>query len=211
MAKRGRPAGVDSAETRDRIINAARTIFSVRGYDGASVLKIAESAGLAPSAIYNHYENKATLYMAVFEETADAIWGSVSSATEETTLVEAFDHLIKSSRRVSEDFPAYSDFLSYLPLEARFHPEFKKLMQRRAEFQDQTFGTLAALGTRTGELPELHEYELKEVIRSLVMGWFFERHFRGAEIPGSGEIIIKFIKTICSDANGALDNNEDGS
>ena len=74
MGKRGRPAGVDSAETRQRILDAARTVFSVKGYDGASVLKIAESAELAPSAIYNHYENKETLYMAVFEETADAIW-----------------------------------------------------------------------------------------------------------------------------------------
>ena len=57
MGKRGRPAGVDSAETRQRILDAARTVFSVKGYDGASVLKIAESADLAPSAIYNHYES----------------------------------------------------------------------------------------------------------------------------------------------------------
>ena len=118
MGKRGRPAGVDSAETRQRILYAARAVFSVKGYDGASVLKIAESAELTPSAIYNHYENKETLYMAVFEETADAIWGSLSSASKEKTLVEAFRHLIVSSRKIGDDFPGHSAFIASLPLEA---------------------------------------------------------------------------------------------
>ena len=86
MGRRGRPAGVDSAQTRQRILNAARIVFSVKGYEGASILKIAESAELAPSAIYNHYENKETLYMAVFEETADAIWGTVSVSYTHLTL-----------------------------------------------------------------------------------------------------------------------------
>ncbi len=198
MRKRGRPAGVDSAETRHRILSAARIVFSIKGYDGASILKIAESAELAPSAIYNHYENKETLYMAVFEETADVIWGSVSSASEEKTLVEAFRHLIASSRKIADDFPGHSAFLASVPLEARFHPEFEKLMQRRAQFQDETFQSLASLGTRTGEFSALSEPELKEVIRCLVMGWFFERHFRQGEIPGSGESIVKFVEAISS-------------
>ena len=77
--------------------------------------------------------------MAVFEETADAIWGSVSSASTKDTLVEAFDHLITSSRKIADDFPGHSAFLASLPLEARFHPEFEKLMERRAEFKMRHF------------------------------------------------------------------------
>ena len=76
-----------------------------------------------------------------------------------------------------------------MPHEARFHPDYEKLMNRRAEFQDQTFQSLASLGKKTGEFPELSESELKEVIRCLVMGWFFELHFRHAELPGSGDSI----------------------
>ena len=71
-------------------------------------------------------------------------------------------------------------------------------MQRRAEFQDETFQSLASLGTRTGEFSALSESELKEVIRCLVMRWFFERHFRQAEISGSGESIVKFVEAISS-------------
>ena len=48
--------------------------------------------------------------MAVFEETADAIWGSVSSASEEETLVEAFRHLIHQAERSPMTFPAIQLF-----------------------------------------------------------------------------------------------------
>ena len=105
--------------------------------------------------------------MAVFEETADAIWGSVSSASEKGTLVEAFDHLVTSSRMIAARFPGHSAFLASLPLEARFHPEFEKLMERRAEFQEETLQSLPSLRTRTGELPELTEPELKELVSQL--------------------------------------------
>ena len=115
MGKRGRPAGVDSSVTRKRILDAARSVFSMKGYDGASILKIAETADLVPSAIYHHFENKETLYMAVFEDTADAIWGSVSLASEEKTLVEAFSHLIESSRKIADDFPGHSCLLYTSP------------------------------------------------------------------------------------------------
>ena len=36
----------------------------------------------------------------------------------------------------------------------------------------------------------LSEDEATELIRSIVMGWFFERHFRQEEIPGSADSIL---------------------
>ena len=35
-----------------------------------------------------------------------------------------------------------------------------------------------------------------EVLRSMIMGWFFERHFRGSEIPGSGEALLRVFELI---------------
>ena len=40
--------------------------------------------------------------------------------------------------------------------------------------------------------------EATEVIRSVVMGWFFERHFRGAEIEGSGEAVQHLFRALAS-------------
>jgi len=198
MAKRGRPRGATSLETRKRIIQTAREEFSGKGYDGASIAGIATLADLAPSAIYNYFESKSSLYVAVFEDSADQIWSDVSSARFERTLVEAVSHLIESSRSITDRLPNHSQFLASTPTEARLHPEFLPLLRRRTEFQDQTFAALAAIGIRTGELEGFSIEEGTELLRALIMGWFFERHFRAEEIPGGGEVIIKLFKVLAN-------------
>lgn len=187
---------MDSADTKKRIITVGRLEFSKKGFDGASIASIASEVGLAPSAIYNHYETKVKLYEAVFLDTADEVWSDVSSSLSEGTLLAAVTRLIGSSRSLAERLPHYSNFLASLPVEARLHPEFADLLDRRTRYQDETFNELARLGVRTGELDGFSLEEGREFLRALVMGWFFERHFRDEELSGSGEALIKLIKIL---------------
>lgn len=59
----GRRAG-DSG-TRDAILDAATTLFSQRGYDGASLRAIAAAAGVDPALIRHFFGDKETLFAAV--------------------------------------------------------------------------------------------------------------------------------------------------
>ena len=190
MAKRGRPAGTDSEQTKGKIIDAARLEFSANGYDGASIMSIASNVGIAPSAIYHYFQSKEKLYTEVFKQTSSAIWDSVTPAEEAKTLLEAMTKLLDDSRQISTDLPSFSDFLASLPIEAKMHPEFSDLLRQRADHQDRTFRKLASIGIESGEIDFLSEDEATELIRSIVMGWFFERHFRGEEIPKSAESIL---------------------
>ena len=190
MAKRGRPAGADSEQTKRKILDAARLEFAANGYDGASVTSIASNVGIAPSAIYHYFQSKEKLYTEVFKQTSSAIWDSVTPAEEAETLLQAITNLLDNSRQISTDLPSHSDFLASLPIEARMHPEFSDLLQQRADHQDRTFRKLASIGIKSGEIDFLSEDEATELIRSIVMGWFFERHFRQEEIPKSAESII---------------------
>ncbi|ARP70810.1 TetR family transcriptional regulator [Streptomyces pluripotens] len=52
--RRGRPPRAESADTRDRILTAAREEFSERGYEKTSVRGIAKAAGV-DSALVHHY------------------------------------------------------------------------------------------------------------------------------------------------------------
>jgi AcrR family transcriptional regulator len=56
------------ARTRADLIRAASAVFARRGYGGASVEEIADSAGYSQGAVYSNFENKADLFLAVFEE-----------------------------------------------------------------------------------------------------------------------------------------------
>ena len=194
MRKKGRPKGDDSAATKKKILGAARVEFAANGYDGAAIVAIAKSVGIAPSAVYHYFQSKEKLYTEVFKQTSVAIWDSVSPTDNPPTLVEAMEQLLDNSRLLADKLPSYSDFLASLPIEAKLHPQFSELLKQRADYQDKTFRNLALIGIASGELHFLSEDEATELIRSIIMGWFFERHFRQEEIEHSGEAIISMFK-----------------
>jgi AcrR family transcriptional regulator len=53
--------------TRDSLIDAAATVFARRGFHGASLEEIAETAGFTRGAIYKNFADKEDLFMAVNE------------------------------------------------------------------------------------------------------------------------------------------------
>lgn len=54
-------------KTKDTIIKCARELFSLHGYKGTSVRKIASKVGVRESALYNHFHNKEDIFLAVSE------------------------------------------------------------------------------------------------------------------------------------------------
>ena len=68
-----------AAGTKERIIDAALTQFSEKGYEGTNLLDIAESVGIVKSAIYRHFSGKEELWNTVIdkmEEYYNARFGS---------------------------------------------------------------------------------------------------------------------------------------
>jgi AcrR family transcriptional regulator len=59
---------VNGAESRERILEAARQIAGERGYDGTSIALVSERSGLPASSIYWHFEDKDHLIAAVIEK-----------------------------------------------------------------------------------------------------------------------------------------------
>ena len=55
------------AEVRDRIVAAALAIYAERGLAGASNLRIAKAADVAPATVRNHFPEHGDLAKAVFE------------------------------------------------------------------------------------------------------------------------------------------------
>jgi AcrR family transcriptional regulator len=53
--------------TRDTLIDAAAVVFARRGFHGASLEEIAETAGFTRGAIYKNFTDKEELFLAVWE------------------------------------------------------------------------------------------------------------------------------------------------
>ncbi len=61
-ARRGPRSG--ESDTREEILNAARSAFAVRGYDRATIRLIASEAGVDPALIHHYFGKKEDLFAA---------------------------------------------------------------------------------------------------------------------------------------------------
>jgi len=77
------PAGTDAvaagrmtreqsrANTRERLLAAARSVFARRGFHGASVEEIAAEAGFSTGALYSNFDSKQDLFLVLMEREID--------------------------------------------------------------------------------------------------------------------------------------------
>ncbi len=72
----------DANATKAKILQEARTLFSVKGFDATTVDDIANSSDVNKALIYYYFKNKAGLYAQVMSGLFDAIYDEVVSARE---------------------------------------------------------------------------------------------------------------------------------
>jgi AcrR family transcriptional regulator len=79
--------------TRTALIGAAREVFVRRGFHGASLDEIAETAGFTRGAIYKNFADKEELFLAVFDQV-------------NTQTLDAFGQMIEQEPSKFFDLPA---------------------------------------------------------------------------------------------------------
>ncbi|MDQ0040564.1 TetR/AcrR family transcriptional regulator [Variovorax boronicumulans] len=67
---------------RALVLDAARTVFSEAGIEGASIREIAKKAGYTPGAIYSYFESKEAIYAALLDESLLRLQAAVAEAKE---------------------------------------------------------------------------------------------------------------------------------
>src|SRR3989442_7420371 len=54
-------------QQRERILDAARSLFAIRGFDSVTMAELAEVAGVARATVFNHFGSKVALVEAITE------------------------------------------------------------------------------------------------------------------------------------------------
>jgi AcrR family transcriptional regulator len=86
-------------QQRERILDAARSLFASRGFEAVTMSDVAEQAGVVRATVFNHFGSKGALVEAITEGVLD-VWAGMlerALADEQTptpTLVRAlFEHM----------------------------------------------------------------------------------------------------------------------
>ncbi len=96
--------------TRDRLLEAAAVEFACEGYTGANINRISTAAGFAKGTVYNYFDSKRALLLALVEEIAAAHVQVISARV----VAES-----RAIRRLEQFFRAGFDFVERYPDRAR--------------------------------------------------------------------------------------------
>jgi AcrR family transcriptional regulator len=75
------------ANTRERLLRAARTVFARGGFHGASVEEIASEAGFSTGALYSNFTGKEDLFLVLMEREIDEYAREISDAVRERSSI----------------------------------------------------------------------------------------------------------------------------
>ena len=88
---------------RLQLLGAARDVFVAQGYHAAAMDEIAERAGVSKPVLYQHFPGKLDLYLALLDESAEALIRTMREALSSTT---------DNRQRVPATFKAFYDFVA---------------------------------------------------------------------------------------------------
>ncbi len=138
------------------ILDAARAVFSKRGFNDVTVDEIAAEAGLAKATVYQYFPSKQDIYLAALRagvhELLERTETAMNAAEGARAKIEAFVRTrLEYLHQHQEFFAVYHAQFGNVMHPASFNEEFRKLYRRQFEY------LLAALkeGIKRGELAKV--------------------------------------------------------
>jgi AcrR family transcriptional regulator len=159
---------------RAQLLSVAREVFAEDGYPGAAMEKIAQRAGVTKPVLYQHFEGKKELYLALLDSDMSRLLAQVSGAIE-----SAHDN----PSRIRKGLAAYFNYIEANVDSFRLlfretmgaDPEFRESIDRFHDAAATSIGAIIA--DETGK-----SLELAELLARGIMGmseaaatWWLDR------------------------------------
>jgi AcrR family transcriptional regulator len=178
----GRPPAAKAAETRERIVQAAREVFSELGYDAATFQAIAIRADLTRPAINHYFASKRVLWAEVVEQTnALVVSAGVARAQAETSLLGRLTAFFSVAMQSDSEDRSAAAFLVTSVLEAQRHPELSNdehdSLRASREFMSWAVNDAIKRGELTTDTDINH---LVEMLVAVMWGMGFYAGFVGS-------------------------------
>jgi AcrR family transcriptional regulator len=165
--------------TRQKVLDAARTLFAERGYEPATIRDIAKGAGMSTGAVFANFQDKAELFEAVLSEDLAKLAETLKAAAAAETSLRA--------RLLAALTAGYHGSLEQLPLvqavvaRSWFQPVAAE-MRTRTAIKPLVMVVSDALqaGVRDGELRQ--DADVRLLSELIYEAWL--SNYRGAAYDG---------------------------
>jgi len=166
--------------TRERIVTAARVVFSEFGYDATTFQAIATRADLTRPAINHYFANKQLLYRAVLDQTESLVDRAVDRARAEAGLVAQLSSFSLFVAQLDEADRTAAAFVVTAVLDAQRHPELRQLVGDVSAATREFLGWALTAALDRGELATVADVPaLTEMLLAVLWGVAFYAAFVG--------------------------------
>lgn len=189
------PIRVDKEEKRKEILNAARKIFSQKGFASTKIEDVAREAGIGKGTVYEYFRSKNDIFFALFEEIKAEFHKRVFIMKPKSPPQERLEKYIISALASFEEWKDMShillDFWAEHKSKSSAHFRFDELYRVARE----NLSALIKEGIKKGDFkkidPSLTASMLIALIDGLLLQWVFNpKSFSLREIGSNVAAII---------------------
>lgn len=156
------------AQKREQIAVEAGRLFAAQGYDRTSVAEVAKAVGTSPASVFYYFEDKASLFRAVFERDLPAAEALIARHVEAPDPVTAILDVLDALARDAAD-PSASGMLIELLRRAGDDPELLAVVGRTANVLREGLAALISRGITEGVIdPDLDATETAAWLQAIV-------------------------------------------
>lgn len=150
---RGRPIGSDSAETRARILRAAREIINERGYRAASFQAIADRADLSRPTMHYYFGSREEIYHSLVQEAQSIIAECIEQSRREDSLLKQLSAFMCAAYRLNFEDRAMMRFIITTRLEYHRLPSLRTGVNQTVGTVGEYFRAMVEAAIERREIP----------------------------------------------------------
>ena len=173
------------ARTREKLLDAAARIFARKGYAGASVEEIAESAGYSIGALYSNFASKERLFLELMSARASRRVTAVTEILEDAgDPIEALAQLLERTADHNRDTDLMALRAEFWLYAVRNPETMEALATQRRDQVDALVGVIGAAMERWAVPADISATELATVVLALFQGLVRQRRIDPGRVPG---------------------------
>ena len=171
---------------RMRLIEAAATVFAQKGYDGASLEEVAETAGFSKGAVYSNFSGKEELFLALLTQRVEARLTAIEDALsrDDGGHGDAVERAADAMASLLERDPQWHVLFLEFWLFAMRHPAaHRQLAEHRKHARAAVAALIAREDPRLGEEATIPSAAAPAVLLALSNGLAIEHLIDPSEVP----------------------------
>ena len=199
--------GADSAETRARILRAAREVINERGYEAANFQAIASRAGLSRPTMHYYFHTREEIYDCLVAEAYSVVADCIAQAKRQDTLLNQLSTFVTAAYRSGFTDQSMMRFTVTARLEFHRSPSLRESPGPVISAVQDFYGWMVDEAITRGEIPA--DTDAPAVVHML-LAMFLGMGFYAGFIVDQNDMAVIAKQLHGLMAHGLLDQQENG-